>query len=94
MTLSTGQGPSGAGCRTNVFGQREFKSMRALLPSMFEAIAVRISADRLQEPTLHPHSLQKIGDRLRETYDVADEALPARLAELVERMARRERATD
>ena len=68
--------------------------MRALLPSVFEAIADRISADRLKDPTLHPDSLQTIGDRLRATYEVTDEPLPARLAELVERMARRERASD
>ncbi len=64
--------------------------MRALLPSVVEAVAVRFSAGRLKDRTLDPTSLEAIGDRLRATYEVADEPLPAKLAELVEQMARRE----
>ncbi len=68
--------------------------MRVLLPSEVQRISVCEPTPNAIDPTLSPRSLQKIGDRLRATYDVAQEPLPARLAELVELLARRERPKD
>ena len=65
--------------------------MRALLPSEIDTIRVPLSTESMTDKTIRSHSLQRLGERLRASYDVVDEPLPVRLAELVARLDRRER---
>jgi hypothetical protein len=64
---------------------------QALLPT-------GVLADGFSPPPAHllperspgPYDLQQLGERLRVTYGAVDTSLPARLAELVEQLVRRE----
>lgn len=66
--------------------------MQALLQADAPKVTFPLPVDPASDPVLASHSLQHLGERLRQSYDVAREPLPARLAELVERLARREQA--
>jgi hypothetical protein len=48
----------------------------------------------MSDPFLASHTLQHLGERLWQSYDVVRQPLSVRLTELVERLARREQATD
>jgi hypothetical protein len=60
--------------------------MQALLPT--DALAANTTLNQL----LDSCELQRLQDRLRLTYGPVEAPLPARLAELIERLARREQA--
>jgi hypothetical protein len=68
--------------------------MQALLPTDAPEMTFPFPVDAKSVPLLASHDLQHLGERLRQSYDMAKEPLPARLAELVERLARHERAKD
>jgi hypothetical protein len=68
--------------------------MQALLPTNAPEMTSPFLADATSDSLLASHALQHLGERLRQSYDVAKEPLPARLAELVERLARCEQAKD
>ncbi len=68
--------------------------MQALLQADAPKVTFPLPVDSASDPMLASHALQTLGERLRQSYDVAREPLPVRLAELVERLARREQATD
>ena len=68
--------------------------MQVLMPTDAPKVNFPFPVDATSDPVLASHSLQHLGERLRQSYDVAREPLPARLAELVERLARREQAKD
>jgi hypothetical protein len=64
--------------------------MRVLLPSDLERLEVPPPGEGATAPAPRPTALRELGERLRATYDVGAEPLPARLNELVERLRRRE----
>ena len=64
--------------------------MRALLPRDVESNWVGLPAETRVRPSLSSRNLEKLGERLRATYEMA-EPLPVRLTELVDRLGRRER---
>ena len=68
--------------------------MQALLPTDAPTVTFPFPVDATSDPLHATHTLQHLGERLRQSYDVAREPLPARLAELVEQLARREQAKD
>ncbi len=68
--------------------------MQVLLTTDAPKVTFPLLVDRTSDPVLAAHTLQHLGERLRLSYDVAREPLPVRLAELVERLARREQAKD
>jgi hypothetical protein len=72
----------------------ESASMQTLLPSDTPPIAFPLSAHATVDQSLAPSELQWLGDRLRVAYGPVEAPLPARLTELVERLARRERPKD
>jgi hypothetical protein len=65
--------------------------MRGLLPIDAPAAAFSLPADATPNRVLDSGELQRLGDQLRLTYGPVEAHLPARLAELVERLARCER---
>ncbi len=68
--------------------------MQALLQADAPKVTFPLPVDSASDPVLASHALQTLGERLRQAYDVSMEPLPARLAELVARLARHEHATD
>ena len=68
--------------------------MQALLPTDAPEMKFPFRVDATSDPLLASHDLQHLGARLRQSYDVAKEPFPVRLAELVERLARHEQAKD
>ncbi len=68
--------------------------MQVLMPTDAPKVNFPFPVDATSDPVLASHSLQHLGERLRQSYDVLREPMPIRLAELVERLARREQATD
>lgn len=74
------------GCRA----ASERVPMRALLPQDVEAVTFPHPVDSDAEPSLGPCDLRMLGQRLRVAYNVADEPLPDRLAELIAKLAERE----
>ena len=65
---------------------------QALFPT--DASTATLPPDTTLDQLLGSNELQRLGDRLRVTYDPVETSLPARLAELVERLARREQGRD
>jgi hypothetical protein len=68
--------------------------MQALLPTDAPAAMFPIPGGTTVNPLLDPRELQRLGELLRLTYGPVEAPLPARLAELVERLARREQGSD
>jgi hypothetical protein len=68
--------------------------MQVLLPTDASKVTFPLPVDRTSDPLLASHTLQHLGERLRQSYDVAREPLPIRLTELVERLVRREQVKD
>ena len=68
----------------------ESVSVQARLP----AATLSLPSDRPSSQGLGSHERQTLGERLRLAYGQVDATLPARLAELVERLARREQGED
>ena len=54
-------------------------------------VTLPLLADTALNQSLAPSDLQWLGERLRDAYGPVEAPLPARLTELVERLARRER---
>lgn len=65
---------------------------QALLPTDASAARVPRRADSIPSQAPGSCDLQQLGERLRVTYGPVEAPLPARLAELVERLARQEQA--
>lgn len=63
---------------------------QALLQSDAPAVTLPRRSDTIPSQVLDSCDLQQLGERLRLTYGPVEAPLPARLAELVERLARRE----
>ena len=68
--------------------------MQALLQTDAPKVTFPLPVDPVSDSVLASHALQTLGERLRQSYDVAREPLPVRLAELVERLARHEQAKE
>ena len=68
--------------------------MQVLLPTDASKVTFPLPIDATSDPVLASHTLQHLGERLRQCYDMAREPLPVRLAELVERLSRSEQAKD
>jgi hypothetical protein len=68
--------------------------MQALLQADAPAATFPLASDSRSSQGLASHERQALGERLRRTYALVEAPLPARLAELVERLARREQAGD
>jgi hypothetical protein len=66
--------------------------MQVLLTTDTPKVTFPLPIDATSDPVLASHTLQHLGERLRQSYDMAREPVPVRLAELVERLARREQA--
>jgi hypothetical protein len=64
--------------------------MQALLPIDAPQVTFSIPTRSTLDQSLNSKDLQQLGERLRLTYGPVETHLPARLAELVERLARRE----
>jgi hypothetical protein len=73
-------------------GANESVSMRALHPTEAPTIKFPLPIDTVLNQSLDPSDLQRLGTRLRVAYGPVEAPLPARLAELVERLARQEQA--
>lgn len=67
---------------------------QALLPADAPTVAFPRPSGPTPNQALGSCDLQRLGERLRVTYGQVESALPARLAELVERLARREQPND
>jgi hypothetical protein len=68
--------------------------MQALLPSEAPTIKFPLPTHAALNQSLDPCDLQWLGERLRVAYGSVEAPLPARLTELVERLARREQPQD
>jgi hypothetical protein len=66
--------------------------MQALLPPDAPTVTLSPPTYTLLNQSLDPDDLQQLGERLRAAYGPVEAPLPPRLAELVERLARREEA--
>ena len=66
--------------------------MQALDPtdSLTPTLTPALSADAAPSQSLAPSDLQRLGERLQVAYGPVEASLPARLTELVERLARNE----
>jgi hypothetical protein len=64
--------------------------MQALLPIDAPEVTFSIPPHSTFDQSLASNDLQQLGERLRLTYGPVETDLPARLAELVERLTRRE----
>ena len=66
--------------------------MQALFPTDTHALTFTrpLPAKAMSDQLLDANELQTLGERLRVAYGPVEETLPARLAELVERLARHE----
>ncbi len=69
-------------------------SMQAVFPIDALTPVFPLPADTTSNQALAAGDLQALGDRLRVTYGPVEATLPVRLAELVERLARREQTND
>jgi hypothetical protein len=68
--------------------------MQALLPTDAATVTLPFPNDTLSNQCLDAQELQRLGDLLRVVSGPVEATLPARLAELVERLARREETKD
>jgi hypothetical protein len=68
--------------------------MQALLQTDAPAATFPLTSDSPSGQGLASRERQTLGERLQRTYALVETPLPARLAELVERLARREQAED
>lgn len=68
--------------------------MQALLPTDAPTVLLPCLSDPTLDQTQGSVDLQQLGERLRVAYGPVEAPLPARLAELVERLSRRERTGD
>ncbi len=66
----------------------------ALLPTDSSKVAFPLPTALMSNPVLPSHTLRSLGERLRVSYDVGKEPLPARLTELVERLTRHEQTIE
>ena len=71
-------------------------SMQALFPTdnHTPTVTFPLSANTTLNQSLDPSDLQWLGERLRVACGPVEAPLPARLTELVERLARREQSKD
>jgi hypothetical protein len=67
---------------------------QTLLQSDAPTVTLPLPADTTLNQPLDAYDLQQLGERLRVAYGPVEAPLPARLAELVERLARREQSKD
>lgn len=68
--------------------------MQTLPSSDVEPVPAFRSTENVSDPSLKPRILRQLGDRLRATYDVAEQPVSARLIELVERLSQRLRTRE
>ena len=66
--------------------------MQALAPTDAPAIRSPLSADTTLNQSCDPDDLQWLGELLRVVYGPVEAPLPTRLAELAQRLARREQS--
>jgi hypothetical protein len=67
---------------------------QALLPTDAPTVTFPLPADTTLNQSLDAYDLQQLGERLRVAYGPVEASLPARLADLVERLARREQSRE
>ncbi len=68
--------------------------MLGLPPTDAPASTFSLPANSASNQLIDTPELQRLGELLQETYAPVEESLPARLAELVETLARREQGRD
>ena len=68
--------------------------MQALLPTNAQSVTLSPPSDPMVDQTQGSIDLQQLGERLRVAYGPVEAPIPPRLAELMERLARRERTGD
>ena len=68
--------------------------MQALLPTDAPTVMLSPLSDPTVNQTQGSIDLQQLGERLRTAYGPVEAPIPPRLAELMERLARRERTGD
>jgi hypothetical protein len=85
------QGREYRGIHRHLGAVNESVSMEALPLTDAPAIILSPPASATLNQSLAPSDLQWLGERLRAAYGPVETPLPARLTELVERLARRER---
>jgi hypothetical protein len=84
------QGQGHRGIHRHSLATNESVSMQAQLPIDAPKVTFSIPPHSTVDQSLDANDLQQLGERLRLTYGPVETSLPARLAELVERLARRE----
>ncbi len=67
---------------------------QALLPTDAPTVTFPVHTYTTLNQSLDTYDLQQLGERLRVAYGPVDASLPARLADLVERLARREQSKE
>ena len=85
------QGREHRGIHRHLGAVNKSVSMQALPLTDAPAITLSPPASATLNQSLAPSDLQWLGERLRAAYGPVETPLPARLTELVERLARRER---
>ena len=88
------QGQGHRGIHRHIRAVNESVSMQALLPTATPPDRFPASAHMSPKQSLDTNDLQRLGERLRVAYGPVEASLPARLAELVERLAQREKSKD
>jgi len=68
--------------------------MQALLPTVASTATFPLLTDTPLNQPVDAYDPQQLGERLRVAYGPVEAPLPARLAELVERLARQEQTRD
>lgn len=67
---------------------------QALFPTDAPTVTLSLPSDTTSNQLVGSYDLHRLGERLRLTYGPVETTLPARLTELVERLARREQGRD
>jgi hypothetical protein len=67
---------------------------QALLPTHAPTVTFPLPTHTTLNQSLDAYDLQQLGERLRVAYGPVEASLPARLADLVERLARREQSKE
>ena len=68
--------------------------MQVLLPNDTPTVTLSLPSHLPVNQSLNSCDLQRLGERLQVAYGPVEDTLPARLTELVERLARREPPKD
>ncbi len=93
-TTDPEQGRGHRGIHRHIRAASESVSMQALFPTDALTATLPLPSHATLNQSLPSSELQFLGERLRVAYDLVEAPLPARLAELLDRLARREQIKD